>query len=440
MGATRRQFLARSGGAAGAGGAGRVDGHAGRCGDGRGSVGRVQRRTDQALVEAVAPEALFRLDATVAPGAADEFAALYARWSRSERERADALLDGLGPTFARAQRGRRARWLRDSARARSSAPGAAERERLAMTQDALTLAAVTIGPDDDGRQRLAEHHYGRRPAPRGRPRPLRDASTPAARTTTARPATAWFFTTTARAGCACGPTGRRSSRPTARLDAATPAALDPQLARAKRDGLRMVLTLYRFPTWANGTARAPPDQLAADDARPQDGDRPGDEGQEPASTARRRVADERLRPFRRPPGLPLQPQRPGAADARRRDRRARDLQRAQPAVVAAAGAERDRPTLRPQGPVIVHEGSRGCSPPRGHRAGQRARCSAARGRRTPTTNNRLSTGYASFAGASAELARWASPRGRAFAYTHHNHTDVTVRPGRRFASRRGAAL
>jgi hypothetical protein len=113
------------------------------------SAGR--RRTYQALVEAVAPEAPFRLDASVAVGAADEFAALYAGWSQSERERADGLLDELGPTFARAQRGRRARWLHDSGRARSSAPGAAERDRLATAQDALSLVAVTLGPDDDGR-------------------------------------------------------------------------------------------------------------------------------------------------------------------------------------------------------------------------------------------------------------------------------------------------
>jgi hypothetical protein len=150
MGATRRQFLARSGGAAGAvalvGWTAMPAGTATAAGL---SAGR--KRTYEALVEAVAPEAAFRLDATVAPGAADEFAALYARWSRSERERADALLDGLGPTFARAQRGRRAQWLHDSGRARSSAPGAAERDRLAMAQDALSLVAVTLGPDDDGR-------------------------------------------------------------------------------------------------------------------------------------------------------------------------------------------------------------------------------------------------------------------------------------------------
>jgi len=47
------------------------------------------------------------------------------------------------------------------------------------------------------------------------------------------------------------------------LDATRLAALDAQIARAKRDGLGVVLTLYRFPTWANGTDALTADQLAA---------------------------------------------------------------------------------------------------------------------------------------------------------------------------------
>src|SRR3954447_2236813 len=35
-------------------------------------------------------------------------------------------------------------------------------------------------------------------------------------------------------------------------DATRLASLDAQIAQAKRDGLDVVLTLYRFPTWANG--------------------------------------------------------------------------------------------------------------------------------------------------------------------------------------------
>src|SRR4051812_47027433 len=47
------------------------------------------------------------------------------------------------------------------------------------------------------------------------------------------------------------------------LDTTRLAALDAQIARAKRDGLGVVLTLYRFPPWATGTAALTADQLAA---------------------------------------------------------------------------------------------------------------------------------------------------------------------------------
>jgi hypothetical protein len=47
------------------------------------------------------------------------------------------------------------------------------------------------------------------------------------------------------------------------LDAAIIGSLDAQIALARRDGLRIVLTLYRFPTWANGTAEMTQAELAA---------------------------------------------------------------------------------------------------------------------------------------------------------------------------------
>src|SRR5690242_9544336 len=40
-------------------------------------------------------------------------------------------------------------------------------------------------------------------------------------------------------------------------------ALDEQIALARRDGLRIVLTLYRFATWANGTDAMSAAELAA---------------------------------------------------------------------------------------------------------------------------------------------------------------------------------
>lgn len=47
------------------------------------------------------------------------------------------------------------------------------------------------------------------------------------------------------------------------IDATRLAALDGQIAQARRGGLRVILTLYRFPTWANGTAELTQGQLAA---------------------------------------------------------------------------------------------------------------------------------------------------------------------------------
>src|SRR5215217_1571756 len=46
-------------------------------------------------------------------------------------------------------------------------------------------------------------------------------------------------------------------------DVAKVASLDAQIAQARRDGLQVILTLYRFPSWANGTASLTPEQLAA---------------------------------------------------------------------------------------------------------------------------------------------------------------------------------
>src|SRR5215210_8405819 len=47
------------------------------------------------------------------------------------------------------------------------------------------------------------------------------------------------------------------------FDQARVASLDEQIALARRDGLRLILTLYRFPLWANGTDNPTADQLTA---------------------------------------------------------------------------------------------------------------------------------------------------------------------------------
>ena len=46
-------------------------------------------------------------------------------------------------------------------------------------------------------------------------------------------------------------------------DAGRWSALDAQIAAAKADGMKVMLTPYRFPTWANGTAALTAEQLAA---------------------------------------------------------------------------------------------------------------------------------------------------------------------------------
>lgn len=47
------------------------------------------------------------------------------------------------------------------------------------------------------------------------------------------------------------------------LDVSRMAALDAQIASARADGMRIILTPYRFPTWANGTDAMTSEQLAA---------------------------------------------------------------------------------------------------------------------------------------------------------------------------------
>jgi hypothetical protein len=47
------------------------------------------------------------------------------------------------------------------------------------------------------------------------------------------------------------------------FDASRLSSLDAQIAAARADGVRVILTPYRFPTWANGTAEMTPEQLAA---------------------------------------------------------------------------------------------------------------------------------------------------------------------------------
>ncbi len=85
------------------------------------SAGR--RATYAALAEAVASGHAMRLASGSTAHAADAFAARYATWPAGRRAHADAVLDRGRAAFA--------------------------------TPAALALAAVTVGPDDDGRAPLA---------------------------------------------------------------------------------------------------------------------------------------------------------------------------------------------------------------------------------------------------------------------------------------------
>jgi hypothetical protein len=115
-----------------------------------------RQRTYTALMETVVTQPSVRLDPAVAPAAAEQFAAAYASWPADRRRDADAVLDALERStasgFSGLDRRRRGEELRARARVTSPRPGAAERERLELTADALGLAAVVLGPPDSGHQ------------------------------------------------------------------------------------------------------------------------------------------------------------------------------------------------------------------------------------------------------------------------------------------------
>jgi hypothetical protein len=105
-------------------------------------------------METVVTQPSMRLDAAVAPAAAEQFAAAYAGWPAERRRDADAVLDALERSTGLSQldRRRRGEELHAHARPTTARPVAAERERLELTSRALELAAVVLGPPDSGHQ------------------------------------------------------------------------------------------------------------------------------------------------------------------------------------------------------------------------------------------------------------------------------------------------
>lgn len=154
---SRREFLARGGVLAGAamlalpGAARAAKPAAAATGtDVAGALTPARRDTYRALVDTVATEPGLRLDPAVADAAAAEFAAQYATWAPDAQRRADAVLDALERSSARPfdtlDRSERASHLRACGRPTDDDPVGDERRRLDMTEGAISLAAVTLGP------------------------------------------------------------------------------------------------------------------------------------------------------------------------------------------------------------------------------------------------------------------------------------------------------
>jgi hypothetical protein len=109
-----------------------------------------RRDTYRALAETVVTEPGMRL----APGAADvaaaQFAAAYATWTPDAQRRAERVLDELerssGRSFAKLDGRGRSEHLRACARPKDDEPVGPERQRLDLAEQAMSLAAVAIGP------------------------------------------------------------------------------------------------------------------------------------------------------------------------------------------------------------------------------------------------------------------------------------------------------
>jgi hypothetical protein len=109
-----------------------------------------RRETYRALAETVVTEPGMRLTPDAADTAAAAFGAAYATWPPERQRSADRVLDDLersvGRSFARLDGRGRSAHLRTCARPTDSEPIAGERERLDLAEQALSLAAVAVGP------------------------------------------------------------------------------------------------------------------------------------------------------------------------------------------------------------------------------------------------------------------------------------------------------
>jgi hypothetical protein len=109
-----------------------------------------RRETYRALAETVVTEPGMRLAPAAADAAAAQFAATYATWTPDAQRRAERVLDALersnGRSFAKLDARGRSEHIRACAKPTDDEPIGPERQRLDLAEQALSLAAVAIGP------------------------------------------------------------------------------------------------------------------------------------------------------------------------------------------------------------------------------------------------------------------------------------------------------
>jgi hypothetical protein len=167
MRSSRREFLARGGGALaglvtiGGVGSGAAQAASGPATTGAaatevaGAAGAVgltaaRRETYRALAETVVTDPGMRLAPGAADAAAAQFAAAYATWTPDAQRRAERVLDAFERSsarpFAKLDARGRSEHLRACARPTDDEPVGPERQRLDLAEQALSLAAVAVGP------------------------------------------------------------------------------------------------------------------------------------------------------------------------------------------------------------------------------------------------------------------------------------------------------
>jgi hypothetical protein len=218
-------------------------------------------------------------------------------------------------------------------------------------------------------------------------------------------------------------------------DAVKLAALDAQVAQAQRDGLKVILTLYRFPTWANGTAAMTSDQLAA------------------TMPDRRTAAQDDSKAksvlFRVPDDLSASSDFAAFVGGLVNRYSRNSTQRAGASTIVDVLELANEPNLQwwPQmspstsGDPYASSGASGITAPGAvaqmFATGQQITNNyggepilAGPGNADQTDTNRLKTGYASFANRLLDaLAASGFTAGPRFVFTHHNYTDVTYDQG-----------